>query len=102
MKRSVKLDNRVKEYDTKDVFSVLNWDEADPYVGTRGYFAETLAELDWVLQFVDQGYWCKKLDHISNYRDDDLCFVREDGYCGRYFIPMDKVKVTEKVKAKKS
>ena len=99
MKRVVKLRDCVKEYDTKDVFCVLNVDEAEAYVGQVGYFADNLDEFDDALKYVDQGYWCKKLERIFVDRYDDRCFIREDSFFSRYFLPAEKVKVKAKDEA---
>ena len=99
MKRFIELKDCIKEYDTKDVFSVLNREDAVAYIGKKGYFADCLFDLDHALQFVDQDYWCKKLDHLDFNRFDDVGFIRTDGYPGRYFLPAEKVKVKVKDEA---
>lgn len=35
----------MKEFDRKDVYSVLNAEDASQYVGKKGYFAHTLSSL---------------------------------------------------------
>lgn len=82
----------MKEFDVKDVYSVLNAEEAREYVGTKGYFAYTLSSLkEKVLKNV-----VATLDDINQLQD--YPFITNGSQYGLFFLPVSKVKEIEKKK----
>ena len=83
--------NKMKEFDRKDVYSVLNAEDASQYVGKKGYFAHTLSGLkDKVYKNI-----LSPLDDVNQL--NDYPFIT-DGECYLFFIPENKVKGVEEPK----
>lgn len=82
----------MKEFDIKDVYSVINADEAREYVGTKGYFAYTISSLkEKVLKNI-----VATLDDINQLQD--YPFITNGQEYSLFFLPVSKVKDIEKKK----
>lgn len=80
-----------KTFDRKDVYSVLNAEDASQYVGTKGYFADTLSCLNEKVR----KNMLDPLDDVNQLHDFPfISYVT--GFL--FFLPADKVKEVEEEK----
>jgi len=85
----------MKTFDKKDVLSWANCEDAKQYIGTKGYFAHTLSQLNDGIQKSD----FHRLETIDD--SNTNCFCKEGNGVMCYwsmFLPADKVKEVEKPK----
>lgn len=76
-------------FDKKDVFSVLDAEFAESYIGKEGYFGDSLSELDMRIKNKDS-HTLIKCDRDDAY----LAFTFDDGFeeiSRALFIPAEKV-----------
>lgn len=78
----------MKTFDRKDVYSVLNAEEAKKYVGKLGYPSNSLNKLKTLIN----NFAPYSLDKIELDNDKPF-FYRKDGFL--FFLPVDKVKEVE-------
>lgn len=82
----------MKTFDRKDVYSVLNAEDASQYVGEKGYFANTLSALkDKVYKNI-----LSTLDDVNQL--NDYPFITDTEECYLFFLLEDKVKEIEEKK----
>lgn len=74
----------MRTYNRKDVFSLVNAEEAEQYVGKNGYFADSFTYLD------DRVKSDKSFTLIGIDLKNVACFNRDGNYFG-LFLPCDKV-----------
>ena len=86
----------MKTFDRKDVYSWSNAEDAKQYIGEKGYFGDSIAELDCKIQ----GAFKNILTDIFACDTDraSIPFGNNDEETWSLFIPTDKVKEVEEKK----
>ena len=86
----------MKTFDRKDVYSWSNAEDAKQYIGEKGYFGDSIAELDCKIQGVFKNIltdiFASDTDRAS------IPFGNNDEETWSLFIPTDKVKEVEEKK----
>lgn len=85
----------MKTFDRKDVFTIINIEEAEMYLNSKGYFADSIKELN---DNIKEGV-VYELEEISH--DDDAIYVYQGKGRSEYnslFLPIEKVKVVKEPK----
>lgn len=85
----------MKLFNKKDIFTIIDIEEAEMYLNSKGYFGDSIKELN---DNIKQGF-VYELEEISH-NDDDVFVYKSKGQSdyNSLFLPIEKVKMVKEPK----